>query len=358
MSRARHELHIARSRPSMAGVDGLHSSRSGSSTPGSSDSRSSTSGSSTSGRVPLWIPCALLIAGLVWLFDGISQGVHAAGFERIDPRSSRLDVPGHVDPRWNDLLRQRMAALPPISPHDRAGVERIAALVASLPFVAQVGEPSVLWPDGVDVPLQLRRPAACVLQGGGFLAVAEDGTILPGRWPTPTWVELLPGDGTSPPKEGFLPVIGPNDGAFDLARAGDRLTEARHLDALAVALSMRAALCKDDYELLGPPLIDATNARSASVEVPGVVIRFENRRTVWFGRAPGSGAVGERPVDPKWADVHTAALRLRGLESNPPRPEARDWSLLDVRWDTADITWRDPDDVQQAAAPTPPKKKK
>jgi hypothetical protein len=309
----------------------------------------------------LWIPCALLIGFTAWLFDGISQGVKAAGFERIEPRSSRLDVPGRfVDPRWQDLLRARLATLPPVSPHDRRGIERIAALVASLPFVAQVGEPSVLWPDGVDVPLRLRRAAACVRVGNEFMTVAEDGTILPGRWPTPTWVELLPAHGSAPAKEGFLPVIGPNDGAFDDARAGDRLTQPRHVDALAVALSMRAALAKEDFELLGPPLIDATDSRRASVEVPGVVIRLEGRRTVWFGRAPGSGAVGERPVENKWKDLHVAAARLRGLDGVPPSAEARDWSLLDVRWDTSDITWRDAgagEEGPSKQAATPPKKK-
>ena len=303
---------------------------------------------STSGRVPLWIPCGLLIATLFWLAEGIGQGVHASGVERIDPRSSRLDVADRaVDPRWNDLLRERMAVEAPISPHDRAGVERIAALVRGLPFVAQVGAPSVLWPDGIEIPLRLRRPVACVQQGGTFLRVAEDGTLLPGRWPTPTWMELLPG------REGFLPVIGPNDGAFDLKRAGERLAEARHLDALAVALSMRAALTREDHEVLGPLLIDATDARSASVEVPGVVIRLEERRTVWFGRAPSSGAVGERPAGHKWADLAKAAAFLRGLEQHPPRAGARDWSLLDVRWDTSDITWREApaDSAQDRPAP-------
>jgi hypothetical protein len=173
------------------------------------------------------------------------------------------------------------------------------------------------------------------MQGAEFLHVAEDGTILPGRWPTPTWCELLPG------REGFLPVIGPNDGAFDLARPGERLKEPRHVDALGVALSMRASLSAEDFKLLGPPLIDATNARAATVEIPGVVLQLERRRTVWFGRTPGCGAVGERPVEHKWADLRKAAQLLGGLDATPARVGARDWSLLDVRWDTSDIAWRD-----------------
>jgi hypothetical protein len=292
---------------------------------------------SNAGRVPVWIPAGLLVAALVWTMSGITEGVSASGVERIDPRSSRLDThASYADERWNDLLRVQLARLQPVSPHDREGVERIAAVVASMPFVAAVGEPRVLWPDGVDVPLRLRRPVACVRQGAEFLHVAEDGVILPGRWPSPTWVELAPG------RQGFLPVIGPNDGAFDLARPGERLKEPRHVDALSVALSLRNGLDADDSKLLGPVLIDATNARRASVDVPGVVIQLERRRTVWFGRAPNAGAIGERPVERKLADLHKAALLLRGLDASPPPAEARDWSLLDVRWDTSDVVWREP----------------
>jgi hypothetical protein len=291
---------------------------------------------STSGRVPAWIPAGILVVALVWILSQIGAGVGASGVIEIDPRSSRLEArASFADPRWDDLLRLQIACVPPFSPHDREGIDRVAALVAAQPFVAAIGEPRVLWPNGVDVPVQLRRPAACVRQGNEFLHVAEDGMILPGRWPTPTWSELAPG------REGFLPVIGPNDGAFDMTRAGERLTQPRHVDALDVALSMRGGLDADDFKLLGPPLIDATNARAASVENAGVVIQLERRRTVWFGRAPGSGAIGERPVERKWADLHKAAQLLRGLDAASVPESAHDWSLLDVRWDTSDITWRD-----------------
>lgn len=311
-------------------------------------------GRAQAGRVPAWIPLVILLFGLVWLFDGLSRGVAAAGYERIDPRSSKLDVrTGFVDARWNDMMRQHLAALPVASTHDRAAIARIAASVAALPFVAEVGEPSVLWPDGVDVPLKLRTPAACVMQGNEFLAVAQDGVLLPGRWPTPPWIE------TSNGHLGFLPVIGPNDGTFDAARPGERLAQPRHLDALQVAIEMRAALSQEDFELLGPPLIDATQARAASVEIPGVVIQLEGRRSITFGRAPGANAVGERPSANKWKDVHRAALYLRGLGSTPPPTEARDWSYLDVRWETSDITWRDPAALDDAPpSKSAPKKKK
>lgn len=305
------------------------------------------------GRVPAWIPLSLGVCALIWLFDGLSRGVAAAGFEQIDPRSSKLDVrAGFVDTRWNDLMRQQLAALPTTSTHDRASIERIAATVAALPFVARVGEPTVIWPDGVDVPLELRRPAACVMQGAEFLAVAEDGTLLPGRWPTPPWIETQHGH------LGFLPVIGPNDGTFDSARPGERLTQPRHVDALLVAIEMRAEITREEFELLGPPLIDATQSRSASVDVPGVVIQLEGKRSVYFGRAPHSGFVGERPSANKWADFKRAVAYLRGLGTVAPPPSARDWAFLDVRFDTSDITWRDPGsaDPDESAKAAPKKK--
>jgi hypothetical protein len=260
----------------------------------------------------------------------------ASGFERIDPRASRLDARrGFVDPRWNDMLARWMCQFEAVSPHDRAGVQGLARVVAQLPFVAEVGEPTVLWPDGIDLPLKLRTPAACVMQGSEYVAVAEDGTILPGRWPSPPWVD------TGGEHVGFLPVIGPNDGAFDSSRAGERLTEPRHVDALSVAIEMRAALAKEDFDVLGPPLIDAARAREASVEIPGVVILLEGRRVVWFGRAPNARAPGERPSEKKWADLKRALVLLRGLRQTPRASDARDWSFLDLRWDHPDVTWRD-----------------
>lgn len=288
------------------------------------------------GRVPTWIPLACAAAFLVWVFDGLSQGVSAAGLERIDPRSSRMScAEGYCDPRWDDLLRRALATLPTTSIHDEAAIARIRATVASLPFVAAVGEACVIWPDSLDVPVRLRTPAACVQQGPEFVAISEDGVVLPGRWPTPPWI-VIPGKG-----EGYLPVIGPNDGAFERARPGERLKEPRHLDALAVAISMRAGLTREEFRSLGPPLVDATEARLDPLAHPGVVVRLEGRRAIVFGRAPNASAIGERPAERKWADVRKAAAFLQGLHTEPPAPSARDWAFLDVRWDTPDITWRD-----------------
>jgi hypothetical protein len=282
--------------------------------------------SSRSGRVPIWLPIGLMVSLGAWLATALERDVEA-GFTRIEPRFARLtyDV-GFADPRWDDVLRKTLAGHASISAHDRAAQLAITEELALLPFVADVGEPSVVWPQGLHLPVKLRVPAACVRSGNEYLLVAEDGTILPCTWVAPPWIGV-----------GFVPVIGPNDGAFDRARAGDMISEPRHLDALAIARSMRAALTSEEFEAIGPPLIDATLARTATVENHGARILLENRRVVYYGRAPGAGEPGELPTERKWDSLARAARAL-GDPSG-----ARDWSLVDVRWDTPDIRWRTTD---------------
>ena len=283
-----------------------------------------------------WIPWSVLLATGVWLCAGLERSVDAAGFARVDVRRTRLDVPpGFHDPRWQEFLALRLAALPPVDARDHAQVRAVALEIERLPFVAQVLEPRVIWPDGIEVPLRLRTPGACVLSGADYLAISEDGVVLPGRWPAPPLVEGR-----------FLPVIGPNDGRFDQVQPGERFVTPTDRDALAVALSMRAELTRADFDLTGPPLIDATRSRSAAVDEPGVRILFEGRRTVHFGRAPDAGRPGELPSAKKWEHVRRAIDTLRKENG------ARDWSLVDVRWDVADVAWR-PEQTSSEADPGP-----
>lgn len=273
----------------------------------------------------MWLLAALAGSILVWFTGALAADVEASGFSTIDPRRARIEPAGaYCDTRWSDQLAQAIAGRPPVDARDRSAIQALADDVALLPFVAEVGEPSVLWPDGLDLPLVLRQPAACVRVRGEFVCISDDGVVLPGGWPIPPWVG-----------EGFLPVLGPNDGGFDGLAAGERLSEPRHVDALSVAVSMREALTRADFEALGPPLIDATRARAASVEEPGVRIELEGRRTAWFGRAPNAGEPGELPTPIKWASLQRA-LRLLDDPTN-----RRDWSLVDLRWDTPDLRWRD-----------------
>lgn len=284
------------------------------------------------GRVRAWIPLLLVCATGVWVCESLAGTVRAAGFAEIDPRRSRLcdptEVPaggGFVDERWEQELRAVLAGAPAFEATDAESAASLARRVASLPFVAEVGEPEVVWPDGLEFPVRLRTPVACVRAGDSYFAVSSDGVLLPGAWPAPPWIG-----------QGYLPVIGPNDRAFDGAAAGSVLIEPRHRDALAVARSLRASLSSTDFETLGPPLIDATRARRTSATEPGVLLRLANRRVIQFGRAPDSGEPGELPVEAKWRAVS------KGLELLRNGAVDKDWSVLDVRWDVPAIQWRAP----------------
>ncbi len=292
------------------------------------------------GRVRFWIPFLIVFAGGIWLCESLAGEVRAAGYANVDTRRSSLlpagalAVPGaFVDERWEPMVRAAIARVPPFHADDSSALHALASSVAALPFVAAVGEPRLRWPDGIDLSVRLRDVAACVRVGELYLGVSSDGVLLPGGWTAPPWIG-----------SGFLPVLGPNDHGLDGAWAGMRLTQPHQRDALAVAISMRAALSAADFETLGPPLIDATRARQASVDEPGIVLRLIRQRAVFFGRAPDCGEPGELPVAAKWRAVSQAATALR--ESNG----ARDWSVLDARWDTPDIRWRDAESESVAGA--------
>lgn len=282
------------------------------------------------GQVPFWIPLALVASILAGLAASLEGDVDLVGFTRIDPRRTRIaDASELVDPRWRETLSARLSSLPEISSIDPSAGPVIRAALLSLPFVAEVGEGRVLWPDGYDVPVRFREPVACVLVGDVYLAVSKDGVILPGDWTRPPWIG-----------GGWLPLLVGDEGALDRVRPevhrGARLVAAEFADALDVATSMRASLSAEDFETMGAPAIEARRARQASVDEPGVVLHLEGGRRVFFGRVPSSNEPGELPASKKWE-----ALR-RGLKSlRPTSADARDWTLLDVRWDVPDVLWRD-----------------
>lgn len=278
----------------------------------------------------------LLLGGTSWLFSFLASDLERTGFTTIDPRRTRIEgQSGFVDARWRTFLSNRLATLPAVSSLDGQGVLGISSAIASLPFVAEVGEPRVLWPDGYDVPIRLRTPVACIRVRDEFLSVSDDGVILPGAWTQPPWVA-----------GGWLPVLGPNDRSLDRARPGQRLSERRRLDALATAASMREALLPEDFQAMGPPVIDASHASRASVEDPGIVLLLEGQRAVYFGRRPDSGEPGELPTDRKWVSLARALKLLR-----PETGEVKDWSVVDVRWDDPEIRWRTVADPGDAPSP-------
>ncbi|MFN0007085.1 MAG: cell division protein FtsQ/DivIB [Planctomycetota bacterium] len=282
------------------------------------------------GQVPFWIPFALIASILAALSAALEGDLDLVGFTRIDPRRTTIaDSSGLVDARWRETLAARLASLPPFSSIDPSAGPAIRAALLSLPFVAEVGEGRVLWPDGYDVRVRFREPVACVLVGDVYLAVSKEGVILPGEWVRPPWIG-----------GGWLPLLAADEGALDRVRSevhrGARLVAPEFADALDVATSMRASLSAEDFETMGAPAIDASHARRASVEDPGVVLHLEGGRRVFFGRIPGSDEPGELPASKKWDALRRGLKAIRNTSA-----DARDWVLLDVRWDVPDVLWRD-----------------
>ncbi len=269
------------------------------------------------GRAPLALLIALVLGGFAWYAARLDRAVRASGHHLVDAR--RVSVAGRdwVPPDWEERIAAHLAAIEPFEAVEREALERAAASLAELPFVAEVGEVTTVWPDGMSVDLRLRAPRACVRVGERYRLVADDGVVLPGVWPMP------PDTG-----RGRLPVLGPFDWPTDELMPGDRVHDDALTDGIAIATSMFEQLSGDDLHRLGIVLIDAREARRASVENPGAQLWLEGRRIVLFGRAPNADEPGELPVAEKWDHVR-AALDL--LED----PSADDWDLLDVRWDRA-----------------------
>jgi len=269
------------------------------------------------GRLPLSLLLILCVLGVAWTVRRLSRSARASGVAVIDARRFRLqtDTPW-TSPTWDERLGQVLGRLGAVSALDRPAIRELSSAVDALSFVAEVGEPEVLWPDGLTLPLRLHVPVACVkARDSVFLPVAEDGTVL---------------DGSSAyPHEAYgawLPVIGPNDGALAGARPGEVLVEPRHLDALAVAVSMWNHLGVADLVEMGRILIDASHERAPDGLPGGVRLDLERKRRILFGRPPGTGHPGELPEPLKWAHVAEGLRRWRARE---------DWALLDVRWDQA-----------------------
>jgi hypothetical protein len=246
--------------------------------------------------VRVWVPFLLVLALGVWLCESLASGVQAASFAVIDPSMARLCDPrelpeggGFVDERWEQALRRELASAGSFLACDPEGTAELVRRVAGLPFVAAVGEPHVVWPDGLELALRLRVPVACVRSGECYFAISQDGVLLPGAWPAPPWIGA-----------GYLPVIGPNDGSFDALPPGTH-SPSRPPRRAAVALSMRVGAGARRLRDARAVLIDATRARQASATEPGVELRLVERRVIVFGRAPDSGEPGELPVPPSGA---------------------------------------------------------
>lgn len=275
------------------------------------------------GGAPLWLLLLIAAAGFAWVVTRLEARAAEAGFARVDPRRVALEHPAGPEglpSAWSELVAARLARHGARPADDERLLDDVRAELEALPFVREVGEARVLWPDGLSVEVRLREPVACVCAGEDYLPVSSDAVVLPGRYPAP------PDLG-----RGLLPVIGPVDGALRQARPGDHLLQERHLDALSVAVSLREHLSRGTLERLGPVVIDAERARSAAVDEPGTVLLLEEHRIVLFGRTPRQDAPGELAEEVKWGHLVRALDRLE--DPGDEGGEAADWDLLDLRWD-------------------------
>jgi hypothetical protein len=247
---------------------------------------------------------------------------------RVDPGQVRVDGGADwSDPRWDVELAQVLADVAPFDVEDTAAHELVRARVAALSFVRSVGAVEVLWPAGLRVPVELRRPVACIASRGPAAAppdywlVADDGMILSGRWPTP-------------PRIGgrYLPVLLGKEGEVAGARPGLVVASPLLCDALAIARQLPQRLQQVQLDVLGPIAIDARRAADSGPDQPGIQLLLENRRLIAFGRSPLCDAPGELPADRKWWSIG------RGLDALASADARYDWDLLDVRWDVP--AWR------------------
>jgi hypothetical protein len=265
---------------------------------------------------------ALSTCVLAWGAHEVGATAGAAELTRVDPGQVSLDGGSHwSDPRWDAEIAECIGDVTPFLVEDAAAHELVRQRVAALCFVRSVGTPEVLWPDRLRVPVELRRPVACVGQGTSYWLVSADGMILSGRWPTP------------PELEGRrLPVLLGERGEIPGARPGLLLQSAALLDALAIARDLTQFLVPAQLDTLGPVAIDARGAQDIAVDRPGIQILLEDQRLIAFGRSPLSPEPGELPVARKWASI------ARGLDALRTQDQRFDWDLLDVRWDVP--AWR------------------
>lgn len=280
--------------------------------------------------MPVWVPLLLLFGGIVLGMKVLQRETRQRGVARIDVTRYRLMAESQwLSAAWTDELERILVEVRSLPVDDAPVLAQFAAEVAALPFVAQVGQYSVQWPDGLILPLKLREPVACIRTGGrDFLPVAADGMVLGGY--------------TYAPHEaygGWLPTIGPHGLVEEVQgplEPGMMIEVPEILAGLSVADSMWAYLGVEDLRRLGRVVIDATAEeapvldRAATSLKPaylpgGVKIDLEGGRRVFFGRPPIPVHSGELPVGVKWEHVRFALEEADVGSSH--------WALLDVRFD-------------------------
>ncbi len=271
----------------------------------------------TRGRIPAWLPLGIVLVGILSLVAKLEGEAESRGLTRIDVTRYKLHARGEwILEAWMVELERVLAETRTVAAGDREAIEALRGRLAALPFVAEIAEAEVDWPDGLTVPLRLHQPIACLRIEEDFLPVAADGTLLPGY-------SYAPHEAFG----GYLPVLGPHGLDADPARpfqAGDRLAHPAHLDALALAESLWAHLDRDSLARLGRVVIDAESETAFDGLPGGAVLDLEGARRVHFGHVPGRGGPGELPLATKWRHVAAGLERWAAGEV---------FDAFDVRWD-------------------------
>ncbi|MCA9001504.1 MAG: hypothetical protein KDB61_06245, partial [Planctomycetes bacterium] len=271
---------------------------------------------SRSGSVPAWVPMVFLAAAFVWVLNSLQMSAREKGVGICELTRVRLHhEPLYFGDAWQRRVERILRRRESLDLSDKQAIASLKAELAGLSFVEEVGEPEVIWPDGLVVPLRLREPAACIRVGDDFLPVADDGMVLAGYSYAPHEVYGA-----------WLPILGPTDRLMrgGLPSPGDFLTDEALLAALKVAGSMQRNLLPREQRILGRIVIDASHELAPDGMPGGVYIDLEGKRRILFGRAPGSDFPGELPAQNKWMAIRQA---LEEGEEGAP------WDLLDVPWD-------------------------
>jgi len=297
--------------------------------PGAGTRRPTGGGSATS--IPPWLPVLVLLAGGFVAVRALMRHAAQRGVGVVDARRFKLHERGSYScPAWRDRVARVLVRTGGVlAADDREAVQAFCDELASLSFIAEVGSPEVVWPDGLTVPLLYREPVACVRTGDFFLTVDGAGRALLGK-------STVPHDAYG----ASLPVVGRPDYALDFVRPGDLLTEPQYSDGFAVASSMWDHMAPEDIAALGRMVIDASRETAPDGLPGGVVIDLEDRRRILFGRPPlvagapdqdPGGRAGELPLTQKWQNIAAAARALS---------EGTDWVLFDARWDVPEVILR------------------
>ncbi len=267
--------------------------------------------------MPAWVPLGLVLAGFVWVLQGLQASADARGVGQVDLLRYRLDRgERYFSPAWRVRLERILTQGRELDARDPAALSGLRAELEALSFVEEVGDIEVVWPDGLVVPMKLREPVAALRVGEDYLPVAGDGTVLAGYAYAPHEVY-----------GSWLPVLGPHRLVTELEPQpgpGAVITEPALVQAMAVVDSMQRHLHPDEQRILGRVLIDASAEHAPDGLPGGVWIELEGARAILFGRAPGSGHPGELPAHLKWQGVREGLVQL---QSGAP------WDLLDVRFD-------------------------